>query len=102
LLIDIYEKYGISAIAQVDLLKRIHHNQPLEALSKMSAVILQAVIHKLETRIDSPFLDEVNKTMKMIRVKDGNYRLAVEKVVEKERPPMLEVQEYIERHLELY
>ena len=99
LLIDIYEKFGLSSIAQVDLLKRIHHNQPLEALSKMSAVILQAVIHKLETRFDRPFLDEINKTMKMIKIKDGNYRLAVEKVVEKERPPMLEVQAYIEKHI---
>ena len=54
LLIDIYEKYGLKAIAQVDLLERIHHNQTLEALSKMSFAILQAVIHKLERRYHWP------------------------------------------------
>src|SRR4030042_5525076 len=41
LLIDAYEKHGLSAIAQMDLLERIHHNQDLEALGKMSFVILQ-------------------------------------------------------------
>jgi len=50
LLIDIYERYGLGAIAQVDLLERIHHNQPLEALSKMSFAIIQAVMRKLESR----------------------------------------------------
>jgi hypothetical protein len=48
LLIDIYEKYGLNAIAQVDLLERIHHNQPLEALSKMSFAIIEAVFRRLE------------------------------------------------------
>jgi hypothetical protein len=54
MLIDIFEKFGLSAIAQVDLLERIHHNQPLEALSKMSFVILQAVMSKLEKRLTAP------------------------------------------------
>jgi len=35
LLIDVFEKYGLHSIAQVDLLERIHHNQTLQALSKM-------------------------------------------------------------------
>jgi hypothetical protein len=46
LLIDILECCGLSAIAQVDLHERVHHNQPLESLSKMSFAIIQAVIQK--------------------------------------------------------
>lgn len=94
LLIEILEKYGLSAIAQVDLVERIHHNQTLEALSKMSFVILQAFFHKLEKHYKTPILEEVNKTMKLVHYKRGNYFLDIEEVVERERPPMEEIPEY--------
>src|SRR3972149_540835 len=95
LLIDVFEKYGIESIAQVDLLERIHHNQSLEALGKMSFAILQAVIRKLERRYGRAFLDVVNKSMKLIRYESGNSFLDVEEVIEGERPPMIEVPEYV-------
>jgi glycosyltransferase involved in cell wall biosynthesis len=98
LLIGIFEKYGLSAIAQVDLLERIHHNQDLEALSKMSFAILQTVFRKLESRYQRSILEDVNKTMKLIRHEAGSYYLDVEEVVEQERPPMLEIPEYQELH----
>ena len=98
LLIDIFEKYGVEAIAQVDLLERIHHNQPLEALSKMSFAIIQAVMRKLEKRLGRAVLEDVNKSMKLIRHDANGYFLDVEEMAEKERPPMLEVPEYFERH----
>jgi glucosyl-3-phosphoglycerate synthase len=50
LLIDIVERYGLQAIAQVDLEQRIHRNQSLNALSRMSFAILQTVITRLEGR----------------------------------------------------
>ena len=98
LLIGIFEKYGLSAIAQVDLLERIHHNQDLEALSKMSFAILQTVFRKLESRYQHSVLEDVNKTMKLIRHEAGAYYLDVEEVVEQERPPMLEISEYCLLH----
>lgn len=98
LLIDIFEKFGLGAIAQVDLLERVHHNQSLEALSKMSFTIQQAVIRKIERRFNRAFLEEVNKSMKLIRCEQGNYYLEVEEVVERERPPMIEIQEYCLAH----
>jgi glucosyl-3-phosphoglycerate synthase len=94
LLIDVLERYGLSAIGQVDLLERIHHNQPLEALSKMSFAILQAVIRKLERRYGQQFLEDVNKSMKLIRYDAGVYSLEVEEIVEQERPPMRHLREY--------
>jgi len=97
LLIEIYERYGLNAIAQVDLLERIHHNQPLEALSKMSFAIIQAVIRKLENRFGRAVLEDVNKSMKLIRHNPKGYFLDVEELAERERPPMIEVQEYLER-----
>ncbi len=94
LLIDVFERHGLAAIAQVDLLERIHHNQPLEALGKMSFAIIQAVIRKLEGRYGTPMLDEVNKTMKLIRHTNAGYFLDVEEIAERERPPMIDVPEY--------
>ena len=94
LLIDIYERYGIRGIAQVDLLERIHHNQHLEALSKMSFAIIQAVMRKLEKRFGRAVLEDVNRSMKLIRHDSKGYFLDVEEIAELERPPMLEVEEY--------
>ena len=97
LLIDIYEKFGLQAIAQVDLLERIHHNQHLEALSKMSFAIIQTVFRKLESRFGRAVLEDVNRSMKLIRHGSKGYFLEVEEIAERERPPMIEVQEYLER-----
>jgi glucosyl-3-phosphoglycerate synthase len=94
LLIDVFEQFGLPAIAQVDLLERVHHNQPLEALSKMSFAILQAVIRRLERRSGQPILDDVNRSMKLIRYAGGGYLLDVEDIPERERPPMLDVPAY--------
>lgn len=97
LLIDIYERYGLNAISQVDLLERIHHNQPLEALSKMSFAIIQTVMRKLESRFGRAVLEDVNRSMKLIRYNKKGYFLDVEQIAERERPPMIEVKEYLER-----
>ena len=94
LLIDVFEKCGLNAIAQVDLLERVHHNQDLEALSKMSFAIIQAVMRKLERRYERAFIADVNKSMKLIRSEAGGYYLHVEEIAERERPPMAEVSAY--------
>jgi glycosyltransferase involved in cell wall biosynthesis len=97
LLIDIFERYGLRSIAQVDLLERIHHNQELEALSKMSFAIIQTVLRKIESRYERSIIEDVNKTMKLIRYANGGYFLIVEEVAEKERPPMMSLSAYKER-----
>jgi glucosyl-3-phosphoglycerate synthase len=98
LLIDIFERYGLRAIAQVDLLERVHHNQELEALSKMSFAIIQTVLRKLEARYERSIIEDVNKTMKLIRHANGGYFLDVELVAELERPPMISIPAYREQH----
>jgi hypothetical protein len=94
LLIDAFERHGLSAIAQVDLLERVHHNQPLEALSKMSFIILQAFLRKLEKRYGLRLVEDVNKSMKLIRQTSGVYSLDIEEIIEAERPPMIDIPEY--------
>jgi len=97
LLIDVLERFGLHAVAQVDLQERVHHNQPLESLSKMSFAIIQAVIHKLEQRYGRDLVEDVNRTMKLIHYKQGHLFLEVEEIAEQSRPPIIELQEYREK-----
>lgn len=98
LLIDIFECYGLRTIAQVDLLERIHRNQGLEALSKMSFEIIQTVLRKLEMRYERAIVENVNKTMKLIRyTNEEGYFLEVEEVAELERSPMISLPAYMMR-----
>jgi glucosyl-3-phosphoglycerate synthase len=96
LLIDLFEKCGLSSISQVDLQERIHHNQSLESLSKMSFAIIQGVIRKLERRFGDRIMEEVNKSMKLIRYEPGRFFLEVEEIAEQERPPMASLPAYQE------
>jgi glycosyltransferase involved in cell wall biosynthesis len=96
LLIDVFEQFGLRSIAQVDLLERIHRNQDLVALSKMSFAIIQTVLHKIEHRYERAIVEDVNKTMKMIRHSRDGYYLTVEDIAERERPPMISLPAYTE------
>jgi glucosyl-3-phosphoglycerate synthase len=97
LLIDIFEKFGLKAIGQVDLQERVHHNQQLEGLSKMAFAIIQTVVRRLERRYERDFLEDVNKTMKLIRYEKDALYLDVNEIAELERSAMVEIPEYCER-----
>lgn len=94
LLIDLLNEFGLSAIAQSDLLQRVHHNQPLRSLSKMAFAIIQVVVSRLERSRDLRLLEEVEKTMNLIRYEEDGYHLETQEIRERERPPMIEIPEY--------
>ncbi|MBE0447554.1 MAG: glucosyl-3-phosphoglycerate synthase [Actinobacteria bacterium] len=96
LLIDILEKFGLSAIGQVDLIERIHRNQSLVSLSKMSFAIIQVVIDRLEKRRRVKLLGEINKTMKLIKHDPTQFSLELKTIEETMRPPMVTLPEYRE------
>ena len=94
LLIDLLNTGGLESIAQVDLLERIHHNQPLRGLSKMAFAIIQVVVSRLEKRHGQNLLAEDDKTMNLIRQELEGYSLDPVEIREIERPPMIEIPEY--------
>lgn len=47
LLVDILAERGADVIAQVDLMERVHRNQPIEALSQMAFGIMQVAARRL-------------------------------------------------------
>jgi glucosyl-3-phosphoglycerate synthase len=102
LLIDILKSYGLEALGQVNLIKRLHRNQPLNALSKMSFSIIQTVIRKIDQRDGLQLLQDVNRAMKLIRHEERRFFLEVERIAELQRPPMIEIPEYHSRQGEDY
>lgn len=94
MLIDILESHGIGALAQVDLQERIHRNQTLAALSRMSFTIIQVVIARLEERHRLRLLEDINRSMKMIHYEADSLHLQVRDLYDIERPPIMSVREY--------
>jgi glucosyl-3-phosphoglycerate synthase len=97
-LIDATERLGIEGLGQVDLERRLHRNQELEGLSRMSFVILQAVMKRLEERRKTRLFAEMGSTMKLPRSGRGRLSLEVIELADQERPPMIRIPEYLERH----
>ncbi len=96
-LIDTTERLGIEGLGQVDLERRVHRNQELEGLSRMSFVILQAVMKRLEERRKARLFAELGSTMKLPRSGKGRLSLEVIELADQERPPMIRIPEYLER-----
>jgi glucosyl-3-phosphoglycerate synthase len=96
-LIDAAERAGIEGLGQVDLERRVHRNQELEGLSRMSFVILQAVMKRLEERRRVRLFAELGSTMKLPRSGRGHLSLEVQELADHERPPMIRIPEYLEK-----
>ncbi len=96
-LIDLLERFGLNGFGQVDLDIRIHRNQELEGLSKMSFVILQAVMKRLEERRRVRLFAELGSTMKLPRSGPNELSLEVIELADAERPPMVRIPEYREK-----
>lgn len=99
MLLDLLGTSGLNAIAQVDLLERVHHNQPLPNLSKMSFAIMQVVFSRLERRHGVDLLEQANLTMNLIRYQaDRRYFLEPTEIHDFERLPMIDLPEYRQIH----
>ena len=96
-LIDIYERVGLGGFGQVDLERRVHRNQEIEGLSKMSFVILQAVLKRLESGRRAHLLAELGSRMKLPRSGPGELLLEVIELGDAERPPIVQIPEYLGR-----
>ncbi|MDP2603220.1 MAG: glucosyl-3-phosphoglycerate synthase, partial [Deltaproteobacteria bacterium] len=94
LLIDLFNDFGLKAIAQVDLEERVHRNQPLPSLSQMAFAILQVVMQRLEGKNRIQLMDEVNRSMKLIKPRERGYALELKEIQDRERPPMNSIPEY--------
>ncbi len=97
MILDIYEKWGLDVIAQVDLEKRVHRNQNTKALGRMAFAILKTFLNRLEKL---GLLDNKKKMfddMIQFKLDKDKYLPDVYPFTELERPPMIEIPEYCKK-----
>ena len=96
-LLDVYHNWGMEAFAQVDLDKRIHRNQSTAALGRMSFGILQAFISRLRTQGKITTSGELFNIYRGLEITGPHYQEVTAEIVEEDRPPLLELPEYLEK-----
>ena len=97
MILDIYEKWGLDVIAQVDLDRRIHRNQDTRALGKMAFVILMTFINR---KIKLGLIDikeDLSNEMIQYNLIKNEYKPDIFKIEGHERPPIIEIQAYREK-----
>jgi len=96
LLVDLAERFGMDAIAQVDLERRVHRNQEVQALGRMSFGILQAVFLRLvEEGRAAP--GTYGTTLVQFSNQLREYHLEPREIVTTRRPPIVTVDGYLRR-----
>ena len=97
MILDIYEKWGLDVIAQVDLDRRIHRNQDTKALGRMSFAILKTFIQRQRRSgmigLNTDLFDEIIQ----YNLVENEYRPDSLKIRGLERPPMITIPEYCQK-----
>ncbi len=92
-LIDVHHKFGLEAFAQTDLDKRVHENKPTIDLGKMSFGILQTFIKRAKALGIFEKADH-ETILRQFQVTKDKYEQNLIEIVEEERPPMIEIEDY--------
>lgn len=97
MILDIYEKWGLDVIAQVDLDRRIHRNQDTKALGRMSFAILKTFLNRQKRSglidLKEALFDEIIQ----YNLVENAYQPVAQKIKGLERPPMITIPEYCEK-----
>lgn len=97
MILDISEKWGLDVIAQVDLERRIHRNQDTRALGKMAFGILNTFLKRIEKLDLLTLKKSLFNEMIQYNLVRNDYKPDTMKTDNHERPPMLEIQAYLEK-----
>ncbi|RKX30639.1 MAG: glucosyl-3-phosphoglycerate synthase, partial [Verrucomicrobia bacterium] len=93
-LIDVYCRWGLEAFAQTDLDRRVHRNQSIYDLGRMAFGVLQAFISRTRSAGILQETRPLAQVLRQFQVRAGQYELVQHRIVEEERPPMVEVPAY--------
>jgi glucosyl-3-phosphoglycerate synthase len=93
-LIDICHGAGVAAIAQVNMERRLHRNQTLPGLSRMSFGILQTFLDRLEKYGEAHLAAATGREHLSVNAADGVREIVRAEVPSVERPPMVTIPEY--------
>jgi glucosyl-3-phosphoglycerate synthase len=94
MILDIYQKWGLDVIAQVDLDRRIHRNQDTKALGRMSFAILKTFINRQKRSGQIDLKQDLFDEMIQYNLVENEYQPDILRIKGLERPPMVEIPEY--------
>jgi len=94
MILDIFIKWGLDVIAQVDLDRRIHRNQDTKALGKMSFMILKTFFKRIEQLKMLELKKDLFDEMVQYNLVQNDYHPDIYNTEDHERPPMREIEEY--------
>lgn len=97
MLIDIYNRWGMDVVAQVDLDRRVHRNQSTLALGRMAFGIMQTFFRRLETAGKVNFDARLFQEMIQFELDDQVYNRHSYPIEMVERPPIITLPEYVNR-----
>lgn len=98
LLVDVLAAGGLEAMAQVDLGTRVHAHQSTAALGRMAAQIWLAAWSRLE-RSGRTAAERPSGLMTQFRRTGDGYQPEIHDITVAERPPMIEIPEYMDGRL---
>lgn len=88
LLIELIERHGVGAIAQVDLGSRVHRNRDIPALGRMSFEIVRAFLERLDEDGRLKLADALPEEMVQFTDRDGGRTMSTYSARSEKRPPM--------------
>ena len=94
MLIDIYQRLGLSAFAQTDLDQRVHRNQETIALGRMAFGLLRTFLSRLQRDHKVQLAEQLPIIMRQFQVGEGQYNELQHEIPEFERPPIIELEAY--------
>jgi glucosyl-3-phosphoglycerate synthase len=94
---DIYEKWGLDVMAQVDLDRRIHRNQDTKSLGRMAFTILKTFINRNIQLGSIELKNKLFDEMIQYNLVNNKYQADIFKIKGHERPPIVEIPEYREK-----
>jgi glucosyl-3-phosphoglycerate synthase len=97
MIIDIYKKWGLGVMAQVDLDRRIHSNQDTKALGRMAFVILKTFINRKKDLGLIELKDIMYDDMIQYNLVENRYEPDIIRMEGHERPPIIEISAYREK-----
>jgi glucosyl-3-phosphoglycerate synthase len=99
MIIDMRNRFGMESLAQVDLVERVHYNQTIAALGRMSFGVMQAVLLRLQEDGKIDIRQGFSNYFTQVDSKDGEYLLDKRRIEVIERPPIKDIPEYRKRFM---
>jgi glucosyl-3-phosphoglycerate synthase len=94
MILDIYNRWGLEVMAQVDLEKRVHRNQDTKALGKMAFAIMKTFIRRKAALGLIELKEAMFDEMIQFQIIDNQIKPDTLEIRGDERPPMIEIEQY--------